>query len=218
MIRGHVGPDGVLTGEHSFTEETTSGDGLLMVALMEAKRFHSAAGMVPYSATERSPYPGAFVPFETTGWAFNRAWHTDDDALTMDPVVAVSTGSMPRTVGRMRRFMLALFMLVQQEVGVLAPFKPDRAGARRMARTNPNFGDVQIMRLRRIYDPLVELTPDERAERKRLDCGGHTGGVCVSIGHGVPVDPTVNAGCPDSCAHKGSGLPATGGERTGVFP
>lgn len=107
-----------------------------------------------------------FVPWETTGWAFGRSYNVVD---AVDPddhgESLIGRGAILRQQAVMRSFMAAMFGLMAQEIAVPAPFRLDRAAHRRTLRVAPNFGDVKVVRLRRIYDPVAELTEEERAER-----------------------------------------------------
>lgn len=109
-----------------------------------------------------------WVPWETTAWGYGVEWRqaTPQEDATDTPLVS---GVVNQGNAFLRKFLFAVWYLIRQEVAVVDPYRPDRHAARRMARTAPNFGDLQVIRLRRIYDPLCELTDEERGERARVE-------------------------------------------------
>lgn len=112
-----------------------------------------------------------WMPLETTGWRFNYEWRE----LTRDEVDALEEHEFPPPgtcipeLAWLRRFIWAVCVLVAQEVAGVSTAPLDRPARRRAERALPRFSGVRVVRLRRIYDPTVTLTDEERAERKRLD-------------------------------------------------
>lgn len=119
----------------------------------------------------KAPWPESlkWVPWETTGWAYGTEWRQATVAEDADTETRLHAGVVNEGNTFIRKFLFAVWRLIREEVAVVEPFRPDRHAARRIARQAPNFGDLQIVRLRRIYDPLCELTEDERGERLRLE-------------------------------------------------
>lgn len=112
-----------------------------------------------------------WMPLESTGWRFDLPWRR----LTDDEVDALPEGTWPPPgtcipeLAWLRRFVWALCVLVSQEVASASEARLDRPTRRRAERAMPRFSGVRVVRLRRLYDPNVTLTDEERAERVRLD-------------------------------------------------
>ena len=68
----------------------------------------------------------------------------------------------------MRRFLWVLWRLMAEEVAVPVDFHPERQARRRVERSKRPELAVRVIHLRRLYDPAVTLTDEEKAERKRL--------------------------------------------------
>lgn len=148
------------------------GPGVALMGLSDGSEIRDALRRFELDkGVPQAPWPDSlkWVPWETTGWAFGTDWRQATGEEDSNTDVQLPAGVVNEGNTFIRKFMFAVWRLIREEVAVVEPFRPDRHAARRMARQAPNFGDLQVIRLRRIYDPLVELTEDERGERLRLE-------------------------------------------------
>jgi hypothetical protein len=130
----------------------------------------------------------SWVPWETMGWGFDAPWRaateeetarlnesppswTRDEKLAGIPEPKLLEGEAVKNEEQtiIRRFLFALWRLMTEEVAVEVPYRPERHAQRRVARSKRPDLAVRVIHLRRLYDPAVALSDEERAERKRLD-------------------------------------------------
>lgn len=100
-----------------------------------------------------------FCPFEFSAWTFGHGYIITD-LITPE----LTGGRVHAAVDWQRRFLLALWSLMGQEVAVVRPVHLKRPEERRRLRIKqkfPEFGDLKIVRLRRQYNPILELADDE---------------------------------------------------------
>ena len=96
-------------------------------------------------------------PFEVSAWAFGVSYVIIDQAEHR-------SGAVIPEVEWQRRFLTALFALMNQEIVIVEAGRLNRAGWRRLKREQdrfPEFGDLKIVRLRRGFNPMLELAIDE---------------------------------------------------------
>ena len=116
------------------------------------------------SGKDRSEFRDNFKhwPFETSAWVYGANYEVL--AEDIDNQFTAGTGVVIPEVDWQRRFLLALWTLMGQEVAVVRPVDLDRAHRRAILRLRekmPEIGDLKIVRLRREYNPLLELADEE---------------------------------------------------------
>jgi hypothetical protein len=108
-----------------------------------------------------------WLPFEMSAWGFGISYVIGSDVYVTGDERNVNVAEGPVIYGPIewqRRYMTALWALMQQEIVIVEHGKMDRAAWRRLKRQQerqPEFGDIKIVRLRRAYNPVLEMVGED---------------------------------------------------------
>lgn len=129
-----------------------------------------------------------WLPWETMGWNFGEAWREatpeeteaferqdhswtreDSSKGIPEPDLCLPQGVRITEQAIVRRFLYVLWRMMSEGVAVQVEHRPDRHSRRRVERSKRPDLSVRVIHLRRLYDPSVVLTEEEKAERRKLD-------------------------------------------------